>query len=154
MTRRILFTLASIFSFAAGAYCFSVLLFSCAGHPPYSQIGLSILPVSAFFVGLFSFSGITCWNLRQKDELANSDGKRPFSRLAILSLLLSSMGMVVPFLGVGGIVAGHISRRKCRSISGMSGSGVALFGLILGYASVLYFTYVFIIVPLAAGTAS
>jgi hypothetical protein len=148
--RKVLFILASILSFIAGAYCLSILLVSCAGHPPNTQLGFFVVPVSALCAGLFSVLGFNLLKQRHKDEVKYENNKKQISILAICSLLLSSIGMLIPPVSIGGIVAGHISRSKCKKNTNMSGSGLALFGIILGYISVIYFSYVFITVYMVA----
>ena len=154
MTTKSLFTLGSILSFGAGVYSFSILVPSCAGHPPYTQFGILILPVSAVCTVFFPLLGVGFWKLGHKDEVADRGGGKELCRFALLSLFLSALGLVVPFLGIAGIVTGHISRRRCSSVPNLSGSRLARLSLILGYVSVLYFTYVFgsmLIVALIAG---
>ena len=72
--------------------------------------------------------------------------EKKLSKVAVLSLLLSSIGMLIPFLGIGGIIAGHSSRSQCKKLPNLRGSGLALFGLILGYFSVAFHGYVIVAV--------
>ena len=104
MTTKSLFTLGSILSFGAGIYSFSILVPSCAGHPPYTQLGILILPISAVCTVFFPLLGVGFWKLGHKDEVAESSARKKLSKLALLSLLLSALGIVVPFLGIAGIV--------------------------------------------------
>ena len=71
---------------------------------------------------------------------------RPTSKLALVSLVSGILGWVlVPFLGaLVAIVTGHMARREIRAApESLSGDGMAVAGLILGYAQV-----VLIVLPL------
>ena len=57
-----------------------------------------------------------------------------------LSVVLSSIGYLIPPLAVGGIIAGHITRARCKGDQ-TSGSRVALLGLILGYGALTFWSY-------------
>jgi hypothetical protein len=66
------------------------------------------------------------------------------SGLAVLSLLLSGGGFLIPFVGsILGVVVGHIARYRISRSSQLTGSGFALSGLILGYLGLAYSIYVF-----------
>ena len=75
----------------------------------------------------------------------------PTNTLAILALVL---GFVVP---IGGIICGHIALGQIKR-TGEGGHGLALAGLILGYAltalTVLVIIAYVVIIALAIGTAS
>ena len=61
----------------------------------------------------------------------------PSSQLAIASLVLGVLSWVVlPVLGaLGAIVCGHLARRDIRAARGaLGGDGLAIGGLVLGYA--------------------
>lgn len=61
------------------------------------------------------------------------------SHLAIWSFLLSSIGFLIPVLGsVAGVVFGHLARRRIRLQPQLSGSGIALTGLVLGYLGIAF----------------
>jgi hypothetical protein len=65
------------------------------------------------------------------------------SFLAVASLLLSVGGFVIPLVGsLLGITAGHAARRRCKGNPQLSGSDIALAGLILGYLGLAYSVYV------------
>jgi len=69
------------------------------------------------------------------------------SVLAVLSLLLSGGGFLIPFVGsVLGIATGHLARHRCKNDSQLTGSGFALAGLVLGYLGLAYAIYVFAMV--------
>jgi hypothetical protein len=71
----------------------------------------------------------------QPAPLAN----RPNSQLAIASISLSiAAWIIVPFLGaLAGIVCGHLARAELRKRPELSGSGLALAGLIIGYSQLV-----------------
>lgn len=67
--------------------------------------------------------------------------QRQTSSLAIVSLVAGILGWtLLPFLGsVGAIIAGHMARREIRRSGGaLDGDGLAITGLVLGWASVLF----------------
>ena len=146
LQRKLLFAIASILSFIVAVFWFFLLLISSAGHPPFSQIGISILPVFALCFVLFASLGVVCWNLRYKRKFMESVTDKAPLKLIISSLFLSGMGLIIPFLGIGGIITGHIARSKYKNIRNGSGYGLVIFSLILGYLSVLYFSYAVIAV--------
>lgn len=56
------------------------------------------------------------------------------SGIAIASLVLSMLSIVLgPFGCVPGIICGHIARSQCSRDPSLSGGGLALAGLIVGY---------------------
>ncbi|MBD9369065.1 DUF4190 domain-containing protein [Xanthomonas sp. XNM01] len=61
------------------------------------------------------------------------------SSLAIVSLVAGILGWTLfPFLGsIGAIIAGHMARSEIRRTPGLQGDGMAVIGLILGWASVV-----------------
>ncbi len=68
---------------------------------------------------------------------------RRVSQSAVWSLLLSGAGFVIPLVGsILAIVLGHLGRRSCRVHPRLDGSGIALGGLIVGYAGLAYNLYV------------
>lgn len=60
---------------------------------------------------------------------------RPTNSLALVSLILSIVGWFTIVTAIGGIICGHIARRQIRR-TGEGGAGMALWGLIIGYAAV------------------
>ena len=64
---------------------------------------------------------------------------RQNSALAIISLVSGILGWtLLPFLGsIAAIISGHMARREIRQNPALGGDGMALGGLILGWASVL-----------------
>ena len=57
------------------------------------------------------------------------------SGLAIASLVLSCLTVPLGPLGcIPGIICGHIARSKCSEDPSLSGAGIALAGLIIGYS--------------------
>ena len=65
------------------------------------------------------------------------------SQLAVWSLLLSGAGFLIPVVGcIPAIVLGHLGRRSCRKHPDLYGSGIALGGLVVGYAGLVYTLYI------------
>ncbi len=76
-------------------------------------------------------------------EEARTSGK------AVASLLLSFFSFLL-FPGILAVVLGHISRSEIRKSSGrLKGAGVALAGLILGYAGIVFLPFLLIIAAIA-----
>lgn len=70
----------------------------------------------------------------------------PTNTLALISMILSLVGVFTGVTAVGGIVCGHLARRQIAR-SGESGDGMALTGLIVGYAAVaLWLAYLALVV--------
>jgi type IV pilus assembly protein PilA len=68
---------------------------------------------------------------------------------AIASLVLGILGFILP-AAIAAIVLGHISRSEIRQSQGhLRGNGVALGGLILGYAGVVLLPFLLIIAAIA-----
>jgi hypothetical protein len=91
--------------------------------------------------------------LRRHLESSHPDERLParLSLLAASSVLLAGSGFVVPVAGPAlGIIAGHIARFRIRRCSDLTGSGIALVGLVLGYLSIAYSIYVYWMVSSAA----
>lgn len=64
-------------------------------------------------------------------------GNRPTNSLAIISFAMGFGQFIVPIIGgIAAIVCGHLGRRQIRE-TGESGDGLALTGMIMGYAGVL-----------------
>ena len=81
--------------------------------------------------------------LQNQGALAGSVKQQRISFLAILSVLSSSAGFLMPFVGsILGVAFGHFARRRCRAQLAVYGSGIALAGLILGYIGLAYSIYV------------
>lgn len=80
--------------------------------------------------------------------------------LAIVSLVASCAGLIIPLAYVAGIITGHIALSQIKR-TGESGRGLALAGVIVGYALlglslllvVLYIIF-FVVVLGVAGSAS
>jgi len=63
--------------------------------------------------------------------------------LAIVSLLLSGSEVFIPFVGsVLGITTGHLALRRYKNNQQVTGVGIALVGLVLGYLLLVYSIYV------------
>jgi hypothetical protein len=71
-------------------------------------------------------------------EITPAGGNLPkTSGAAIASLVCGLLGFLTgPITGIPALITGHIARKKIRNSGGaISGSGMALTGLILGYVS-------------------
>ena len=80
----------------------------------------------------------------------------PTNGLAIVSLVLSLLGLVFGVTAIGGVICGHIARRQIRE-RGEQGDGLALAGLIVGYiliALFVAFVVFFFVILAAAGVSS
>ena len=82
-------------------------------------------------------------HLRRNDLETQAPTQR-VSVLAVLSLLFSGLGFLIPFVGsVLGVAAGHFARHRCKTDAQLTGSGFALAGIVLGYWGLAYSIYVF-----------
>ena len=80
----------------------------------------------------------------------------PTNGLAIVSLVLSLLGLVFGVTAIGGVICGHIARRQIRE-RGEQGDGLALAGLIIGYILIalgVAFVVFFFVILAAAGVSS
>ena len=78
----------------------------------------------------------------------------PSSQLAVASLVLGILSWVVlPVLGaIGAIVCGHMARRDIRASRGaLGGDGMAVTGLVLGYAHLVVMLIAVVVVMLFFG---
>lgn len=67
----------------------------------------------------------------------NPGGWRPTNQLAIASLICACAQLLIPILtAIPAIILGHMARRQIRR-TGENGAGLALAGLIVGYAGVI-----------------
>jgi len=76
------------------------------------------------------------------------------STLAIVSLIAGILGWtIVPFIGsIVAVITGHLAKKEIRESGGtMSGDGMALAGLILGYTMIGIALLVLIVVIIALG---
>jgi hypothetical protein len=72
---------------------------------------------------------------------------RPTSAMAIVSLVFGILGWIaMPFFGsIVAVVTGHLARVEIRnSRDGMEGDGMAIAGLVLGWAMIALFALVLI----------
>ena len=75
----------------------------------------------------------------------------PNNTLAVVSLvagILSFFGHIVPFVGgftlaLVAIIAGHVARRQIKQ-TGEGGSGIAIAGMIIGYAHIAILGLIFV----------
>jgi len=91
--------------------------------------------------------------VRHRLERPGADYRAPekLSFLAVGSVLLAGSGFLVPMVGsLLGIVLGHFARYRIRTRMGLTGSGIAIFGLVLGYLGLAYSIYVIWMVSLAS----
>lgn len=60
--------------------------------------------------------------------------------LAIWSLVLSCLSLVCCgfIIGIPGVICGHIALSKIRAQPGLEGRGMAMAGLIIGYAAIAF----------------
>lgn len=79
---------------------------------------------------------------------------RPPERVSVLavgSVILAGSGFLVPLVGsLLGIAMGHLARYRIKTLTGLTGSGIASFGLVLGYLGLAYSIYVIWMVSLAS----
>lgn len=64
--------------------------------------------------------------------------------LAIVSLACSLLGLIIFFPAIAGVICGHIARGQIRE-SGQNGGGLALAGLIIGYAWLILLVFVSVV---------
>jgi len=75
------------------------------------------------------------------------------STLAIISLISGLVGWVIPLVGgIVAIVTGHLARKEIRqSNNTLSGDGMAIAGLVLGYVHVgiiiIVFVFILMLIP-------
>jgi hypothetical protein len=81
-------------------------------------------------------------------------GTRPTNSLAIVSLVAGIASyFVVPVIGaIAAVVTGHMARRQIKR-TGEDGNGLALIGLILGYAHLALVALVVLFIFLVIGGA-
>jgi len=83
--------------------------------------------------------------VRHRLERRGADYLPPerLSFLAVGSVILAGSGFLVPIVGsLLGIVLGHLARYRIKARHGLTGSGTAIFGLVLGYLGLAYSIYV------------
>jgi hypothetical protein len=74
---------------------------------------------------------------------ATADVSARPSWMAILSVILSGFGFMIPMVGsILGIVAGHLAYRRIKASPQLTGSGFAISGLVIGYIGLAYSLYV------------
>jgi hypothetical protein len=94
--------------------------------------------------------------VRHRLETPGADYRPPerLSFLAVGSVILAGSGFLVPIVGsLLGIVLGHLARYRIKTRTGLTGSGIAIFGLVLGYLGLAYSVYVVWMVSLASRRA-
>jgi hypothetical protein len=70
-------------------------------------------------------------------------GGRRVSSSAASCLLLSGVGFLLPVIGsVPALICGHVARRRFRAEPTLRGRGLAIAGLVIGYASLAYSLYI------------
>lgn len=90
---------------------------------------------------------------------------KPQSTLAIVSLITGILGWtILPFISsIVAVITGHLAKKEIRESGGaMSGDGMALAGLILGYTMIglailgiiLFFTVIVALIPTFRNTVS
>jgi hypothetical protein len=91
--------------------------------------------------GAHNPAGVTSCQACGETLLMTPVGPPPTNNLAIFSLVASVVGWVaIPLLGhIAGIVLGHMARQEIvRSGGAQGGDGLALAGLIVGYAGLVF----------------
>jgi hypothetical protein len=91
--------------------------------------------------------------VRHRLERPGADYRPPerLSILAVGSLILAGSGFVVPMVGsLLGIALGHLARYRIKTRTELTGSGIAIFGLVLGYLGLAYSIYIIWMVSLAS----
>jgi len=85
----------------------------------------------------------------------NPGGWRPTNQLAIASLICACAQLAFPLLtAIPAIILGHIARRQIRQ-TGENGDGLALAGLIVGYAgAILTIVLLIVVISLIAHFSS
>jgi Domain of unknown function (DUF4190) len=91
--------------------------------------------------------------LRRRLESPHTD-ERPPARLSLLaagSVVLAGSGFLIPMAGSAlAIIVGHVALFRISRRSDLTGSGMALVGLVLGYLGLAYSIYVYWMVSSAA----
>ena len=112
--------------------------------------GVNVLPifplvaVASFYLLDYVISILTRLTRRGEAGAAAVPTTR-FSWLPPVSLILSSAGFFLPFVSIGGIVAGHAARRNHQKGPGLRGIGMATVGLITGYLFLSIWVYMSIL---------
>jgi hypothetical protein len=80
-------------------------------------------------------------------------GSQRTSTLAVVSLVFGCIGWLCgPILGLAAVITGHMARAEVRKDPSLTGGGMALAGLILGYvwivAVIIYFVVIGVLVGL------
>jgi hypothetical protein len=91
--------------------------------------------------------------VRHRLERPGADYRPPerLSVLAVGSVILAGSGFLVPMVGsLLAVVLGHLARYRIKARTGLTGSGIAIFGLVLGYLGLAYSIYVIWVMPLAS----
>lgn len=86
----------------------------------------------------------------------NDPAYRPTSTTAVVSLISGLLGWtLLPLLGsVVAIITGHLARSEIRRIPETQGDGLAVAGLILGYAAIALGLAVFVGLMMLGGLAA
>jgi hypothetical protein len=93
---------------------------------------------------------------RDLNDVPSPDGERSFDdyragptteTCAVLALLFSVVGLgTCPLIGITGIVLGHLARRRIRQSKGtLTGSGLALAGILIGWVGVVLLPLAFVL---------
>ena len=100
---------------------------------------------------LLAYLGLRPIAQRFRGVSATAAADQSVSFLAVASLLLSGFGFIVPMVGsILGIVSGHLARHQCKANPKLTGSGIALAGLILGYLGLAFSVYVVAMISVAS----
>ena len=132
------FILIVIGAIAADKYSWPLLHAWALAH------GTSFLIYPVYFILFYILLRPFARMLRSRLLLKDGETKATrVSSLAIFSLISSGCGFLIPVVfSVLAIVLGHLARQECRRNAALSGKGIALSGLILGYLGMAYSLYI------------
>jgi len=97
---------------------------------------LVIYPVYCFFF-FFLLRPLVHRFLPRPQTTAESSKR--LCRTAVWSLIFSAVGWLIPFfVCITGVVLGHVARSRCKADTALYGAGIALTGMVIGYAGLVY----------------
>ena len=105
------------------------------------------LYIAAFLAALLTLSSE--WRSHRSSVSATPTRR---SRLAMLSLVLSSLFLLGPFAAIPAVVTGHLARRAIKKNQGLRGLDLAGAGLFAGYGVIVLWLAILPIAALVKGT--